>query len=221
MPATDQGSLKPEDAKALLRTLSADRFSTYMVAAGHDQVRAFKMYIWNAHIGEAFHTPIQAVEVALRNCLNYGIIREYGDDWWRNRVLETILDDERTGDLVEVLRRISNRNLTLCNGQVVAGLSFGFWVGMLQRRYNPPIWSRHLRHSFPFLPPRIGRDDILDKARKVATLRNRISHHEPLIKRDISADYANVMEFLGWLCPTKIKWIRTHCRVPEVLRQKP
>jgi hypothetical protein len=107
------------------------------------------------------------------------------------------------------------------NGQVVAGLSFGFWVGMLQRRYNPPIWSKHLRHSFPFLPPKIGRDDILDKARKVATLRNRISHHEPLISRDISGDYANVMEFLGWLCPTKIKWIRTHCRLPEVLRQKP
>lgn len=221
MPPNDQGILTNQDAQAILRTLSTDRFSTYLVASGHDQQRAFKMYIWNAQVGEAFHTAIQAVEVALRNSINYGIIRKYNTDWWRNSDLSTILDEERTGDLSEVLRRISNRGLTLCNGQVVAGLSFGFWVGMLQRRYNPPIWSQHFRHAFPHLPGGIARDDILEKARTVAKLRNRISHHEPLVKRDISADYKNVMDLLTWLCPTKVRWIREHSRVPDVLRRKP
>lgn len=221
MPPDNQEKVKEKEEAALLRVISADRFSTYLVAAGHNPTRALDLYIWNAHIGEAFHTPIQAVEVALRNCVNCGLIAKYGQDWWQDDDLAEELDEERTGDLAQVLRRISNRNLTLCNGQVVAGLSFGFWVGMLSRRYNPSIWSQHLRISFPFLPAGIGRDDIFKKAGEIAFLRNRISHHEPLIKRNISADYSTVMAFLAWLCPTKLKWIRANCRVPQVLRLKP
>ena len=36
--------------------------------------------------------------------------------------------------------------------QIVAGLSFGFWVGLLQPKYNPDLWSSHLRVAFPHLP---------------------------------------------------------------------
>jgi|SRR5579862_1359004 len=197
MPLDDQGNLKKKaEEAALLRSISVDRFSTYLVAAGHDPTRGLDLYIWNAAIGEAFHTPIQGVEVALRNSVNYGLIKEFGDDWWKDKRLAGLLDEERTGDLSQVLRRITNRKLTLCNGQVVAGLSFGFWVGMLSRRYNPQIWSKHLRYAFPFLPAGIGRDDVFSTAGKVAFLRNRISHHEPLINRDISADYKVVLSFL-------------------------
>lgn len=221
MAPANQQTLNAADAERLLRTLSEDRFSTYLVAAGHNQDRAFRLYIWNAHIGEAFHTPIQAVEVALRNCVNYGLINEFGADWWKEPRLDKEFDEERKGDLVQVLRRIKNRNLVLCNGQVVAGLSFGFWIGMLHKRYNPQIWSKNLRHAFPHLPTGIGRSDLFFRGGEVAKLRNRISHHEPLIKRNISQDYGTVIDFLAWLCPVKIDWIKANSRVPEVLRQKP
>ena len=52
-------------------------------------------------------------------------------------------------------------------------------------------------------------------AAEVATLRNRIWHHEPLIARDLSKDFANVMSLLEWICPSKAAWIRPHCRVPR------
>jgi hypothetical protein len=221
MPEPDQQILNEAHAKAILRAISPDRFQTYLVAAGHDQVRAFKLYLWNAQLGEAFHVPIQAVEVGLRNCVNVGLTQQFGNEWWKNKTLEDILDAERKADLSVVSHRIRNRNLRLCTAQIVAGMSFGFWVGMLDGRYNKHIWSRHLRVAFPHFPDGRGRKSLFKTAGEIASLRNRISHHEPLISRDSSFDFNNVMTFMEWICPHTTAWIRPHCRVPLVLRQKP
>lgn len=172
-------------------------------------------------MGEAFHIPIQAVEVALRNRINLSLQKRYGPDWWQNKDFVAIADDDRKGDLDVVCRRIFHRGLTPGNGQIVAGLSFGFWVGMLQPRYNPPLWGSYLRVSFPDLPADRSRKSLAKRAGEIANFRNRISHHEPIFKRNLSGDYSSIMEFLDWICPTKTEWVRPHCRVPEVLRLKP
>ncbi|MGJ3264522.1 MAG: hypothetical protein ACFE0R_14935 [Salinarimonas sp.] len=119
------------------------------------------------------------------------------------------------------MRRLANRRLTPSPGQVVAGLSFGFCVALLQKRYVPPLWSRHLALAFPHLPAARTRRDLAEGARKVADLRNRISHHEPIFRNDISKDFSELMELLAWICPTTQRWLRPHCRVPDVMRQKP
>jgi hypothetical protein len=172
-------------------------------------------------LGEAFHIPIQAVEVGLRNCINIGLTNTFDQNWWQNKTLENILDEERRTDLLQVLRRIRNRKLDLNTGQVVAGLSFGFWVGMLDGRYNPPIWGAQLRTAFPYFPGGRNRKSLHLRVREVATLRNRISHHEPLIGRDTLTDFSKLMMLLDWICAPKAAWIRPHCRVPEIVRQRP
>lgn len=205
----------------LIQTLSAERFGTYLKAAGHDPHRALRLYVWNAQIGGAFHTPIQAVEIALRNGVNKALIARFGPDWWRHRRLLEILDRERQADLAIVIKRIRKRQLALVTGQIVAGLSFGFWTGMLQRRYNPEIWGAQLRAAFPHLPITEDRDALFRLASGVAVLRNRISHHEPIFKRDLSNDFATVMRLLKWICPWTHEWIRPHCHAPELMRSKP
>jgi hypothetical protein len=216
-----QQPINGAEIAAILTAISLDRFNTYLVAAGHDQDRALKLYLWNARLGEAFHTPIQAVEVALRNCVNLALSSVYTPNWWECENLFNILDDERKGDLTTVLRRIRNRELELYTGQVVAGLSFGFWVGILDGRYNPPIWGGQLRKAFPSFPAVRARKSLHDSVRKVAGLRNRISHHEPLIGRNNLLDFSNLMLLLEWICPEKAIWIRPHCRVPQIVRERP
>jgi hypothetical protein len=97
MPDSVQPVLNEVQTEAILRAISADRFETYLKAAGHDPSRALRLYLWNAQLGEAFHLPIQAVEVGLRNCINTALTNTYGKDWWRNSVLEAILDEDRRG----------------------------------------------------------------------------------------------------------------------------
>jgi len=221
MPDPVQQILAPDQMAAIRATISQGRFGTYFKAAGHDEARALALYLWNAKVGEAFHIPIQAVEVGLRNSVSNALAREYTPNWWECSNLDSLLDEERKGDLAMVLRRIRNRKLELYVDQVVAGLSLGFWVGMLDGRYNPPIWSKQLRAAFPHFPTQRGRKSLFMEAGKVATLRNRIWHHEPLIARDISNDFKVVMQLLEWICPTKAAWIRPYCRIPQILRQKP
>jgi hypothetical protein len=78
-----------------------------------------------------------------------------------------------------------------------------------------------LRVSFPDLPQDKTRNALAKRAGEVAFIRNRISHHEPIFSRDLSKDFQHLLEFLSWICPTKAGWIKPHCRVQEVLRQKP
>lgn len=212
------------DFSALSRSISSERLGTYLTAAGHDHGRALALYIWNARLGEAIHTPIQAVEVGLRNNVGLALVEQFGAEWWREAGFAKLLngiDVRRLADLEQVRRRLTKRGITVVTGQVVAGLSFGFWVALLQKRYNPVLWSRHLGTAFPNLPPDRTRADLAARARTVADLRNRITHHEPIFRNDISKDFSEMMLLLEWMCPETHRWIRPHCRVPEVMRRKP
>lgn len=216
-----QQPLNGNEIAAILTAISPDRFNTYLTAAGHSQERALRLYLWNARLGAAFHMPIQAVEVALRNSINVALSNVYTPNWWECKNLFDLLDEERKADLTIVLRRIRNRELELHTGQVVAGLSFGFWVGILNGRYNPPIWGGQLRTALRSFPADRARKSLHDSVRKVATLRNRISHHEPLIGRNNFSDFSNLMMLLEWICPEKAAWIRPNCRVPQIVRERP
>src|ERR1700761_2761578 len=103
--------LKPDEITALRITISPSRFNTYLTAAGHDVNRAFDLYLWNAQLGEAFHTPIQAVEVGLRNCVNRALSGEFTPNWWECKDLDALFDQDRRSDLATVTRRIRNRGL--------------------------------------------------------------------------------------------------------------
>jgi hypothetical protein len=205
----------------VIQTLSSDRFGKYLTAAGGDVDRAIRLYIWNAHVGEAFHTPIQTVEVALRNSINHALVAKFGPEWWQDPGFLGVVDIERRQDLNTVKTRIRNRNQVLSTPQIVASLSFGFWASMLQPRYNPAIWSSQLKASFPSLPATETRGSLWSAARDVGFLRNRISHHEPIFERDLTRDFGAIMKLIAWVCPTTGTWIRPHCRVPTLVRAKP
>ena len=55
MPDGDQQSLTADQIRAIRATISSSRFATYFKAAGHDEERALRLYLWNAQLGEAFH----------------------------------------------------------------------------------------------------------------------------------------------------------------------
>lgn len=221
MSVADQQQLNAEEIAAIYRAISPERIGRYLMASGHNPHRAMQLYIWNARIGEAFHLPIQAVEVALRNSVNTALLAQYGTKWWLNPAYQDLIDHDREADLSAVRRRIRNRKQREDIGQIVAGLSLGFWVGMLQPRYNPELWSRQIKNAFPYLPDEKGRKSLAKAAGSIANLRNRISHHEPLIDRDHNKDYKLVMDMLDWLCPHKSRWIAAYSRVPQVIREKP
>jgi hypothetical protein len=206
---------------SIIATMSQRRFDTYLHAAGYDRDRAIKLYLWNAKLGASFHIPIQTLEIGLRNRINHALSEEFGLNWWKNPKFSNIIDREREHDLSTVKARIIRKKLNLETGQIVAGLSFGFWVGMLQPKYNPMIWSKQLRTSFPKLPATESRQSLFKYCGKIANFRNRISHHEPLLRADAMGIYGEIMTVLQWICPPTTVWVRPHCEVPKIIRLKP
>lgn len=222
MPLEGQQALNARaPIHALSEIISPLRLGTYLAAAGHDPERALQIYLWNAKIGEAFHLPIQSVEVGFRNRVSDGLGNLFGPEWWQDQGFLGIAGDQRCADIEVVKRRLLSKDKAVVTGQVIAGLSFGFWVAMLHRRYHPGMWSRQLRTAFPYLPGTISHRVLHSEIGEIADLRNRIWHHEPIFYRNITADYSRCMRVLNWLCPSKAAWIKPHCRVMQIARERP
>jgi hypothetical protein len=213
--------IQPSLMDRLRPTISPDRLGPYLRASGFDEDRTLRLYIWNAHIGEAFHLPVQATEVGLRNRTDLALRTVFGPEWWQNRRFLQISGREGQAAIEMARRRIAGRGKALSTPQMIANLSFGFWVGTLQPAFNPELWSRQLRASFPDLPMDKTRYDLAEAARRVADLRNRIWHHEPIFRMNLSEEFSAVMKVLSWISPVKEAWIRTNCWVQTLLRQKP
>lgn len=212
---------QPSLASQLARSVSADRLHTYLTAAGFDEDRALRLYLWNIQIGEAFHLPIQGVEVGLRNAVSDGFGLKYGTQWWADTRFLTIAGHHARADIDTAKRRIASRGKPITTPQIVANLSFGLWTALLAPSFNPHVWSAYLASAFPALPPGTSRRDIHQRAGRIGQLRNRIAHHEPIFRMNLSEEYRATMELLTWICPVKAAWLRPHCRVPALLRVKP
>lgn len=211
----------PHPIHALSEIISPLRMGTYLQSAGQNPDRALALYLWNAKMGEAFHLPIQSFEVGLRNRVSDGISSIYGPNWWCDEVFLLEAGEKRARDINLVLNRLNSKDVAPDTGQLVAGLSFGFWIAMLHGRHNIRIWSSELQRAFPHLPNTVNRRILHGRSTMIADFRNRISHHEPIFKRNLTSDFGQCIEALVWLCPTKAAWIKPHCRVSSMMREKP
>ncbi len=73
------------DAASLEEALSPERFSRYVTWARGDRTRALGLYALNMRLSESLYTPMQMLEVALRNRIKESICtRKTGQSGERN-----------------------------------------------------------------------------------------------------------------------------------------
>lgn len=172
-------------------------------------------------MGAAFHLPIQATEVALRNRISVAFTEVFGQSWWSATEFHNAASKDLKRDVEEAKNRIQKMNKTLDAGNMVASLSFGFWTGSMKPRFNPLVWSRQLTNAFPGADDGATRAQIDDWCEETRILRNRIWHHEPIIRANLSEHYSKTMKLLNAASPSKHDWVRRQCQVMKVLRMRP
>ena len=198
----------PIMSDVIVRSMSRERFQTYYLAADENIAEALQLYLWNAEAGAAFHLPIQAVEVSLRNRINTVMLRTFGAEWWSDDRCNNFLGARSIKILKSTTAHLKQRKNELTAGDLVGSVSFGFWVTLARRLPQLVL-------------PELTRAEIVADLERVHQLRNRIAHHEPIFRRDLLADYGIAMRLLRLLCPATHDWIRPHCRVPQLVRRKP
>ena len=211
----------------LVSTLSPERMSTYVRAVpDRDKEQAVRLYIWNVALSSAFYEVLQGLEVTLRNSMHKRLAASYGAGWYENP--QTGLDDggmRRIESLKTQLAHSGRRRAT--PSQIVAGLSFGFWVSLLgnggriavsnhRANYEMTLWRPALRHAFPHVRS-LTRKQAHAALDRLRILRNRIAHHEPIFHRDHAEDCRLILEVTGWISPVTREWLELHNRVHAVL----
>lgn len=198
----------------MLRDLSLPRLRRYIRAAHGNARTAERLYWWNIEVSAALLGPLHCLELALRNALHAALARHHDrPDWWAVAPL-----NERGHRLVNDARRsCGRRRRQTTPDDVVAELSFGFWVSLLSHGsgYDRYFWVPVLHSAFPYYRGR--RDDLYHELTSLVLLRNRVMHHEPVHHRRLSADHDTIYRVLGYLSPELAKEAQVMDRLPAVL----
>jgi len=216
----------PEVLAEFETSLSPERFATYLKATGNDREKAARLYTWNTAISAAFYGPLQALEISLRNAMHRQLAHTYGACWYDNPAAG--LDSRAAARITDAKRDLQRNGHAADPPDIVAALSFGFWVALLGAggRLSPPqqgnasyertLWRPALHRTFSNAGP-WNRKGALGPLNALRLLRNRIAHHEPVFARNLGEDYRNILDVLGWISAHKRNWVEVHCRVPSLL----
>lgn len=208
------------------------RFERFLVESGNRQLEACAKYRWNLKLSESLLPCFHAIEVTLRNSIHRAMVEKYlppgtpenpSDEWWFDVQIRGIhlLNQNDRDEVVRVSDKIAKRGKAVTAPRVVAELSFGFWVNLLNDDYDHTIVRPLLGSTFRKLKTGDRTQGWLRKTfGEILDLRNRAAHHEPLFHRgDIQT-----LNILAWQMAREVEpWfiqpIVTSCRFDAVLKE--
>jgi hypothetical protein len=177
-----------------------------------------KLYALNLKVSESLYSPIQGLEICLRNSLNRVLIEKFGIDWIEERRVS--LEPPQQEQIQNAIDSLRREGKPLSNGSLVAELSIGFWVGLLGPRYETSLWRGLLRKAFPNRPKGRERKEVQGALNAIRRLRNRIAHHERILRRNVVSDHGTIVAVVGWMCLETQDWVQAHSSFkPELLKR--
>lgn len=182
------------------KIFSTQRMEKYFNRYPDNEQKAILHYHTNIELSEAFYSSLSMFEVAFRNSLNRELSEHFGTDWYLR--FETIpgLRNLRN-DINTAKRHIANRNETITANKVIAELTLGFWVRLLNAEYELILW-KHLRKAFPYIEKKNRkRNNVSAPINKIRSFRNRVFHHEPISWNldKLEEMHNTILEVMKWL----------------------
>lgn len=214
--------------QAVRNALSAARLETFEIAMatkGDEDLAALDLYAWNARVSAALLTPLHLCEIVVRNAIAEAITQVYGQGWpWSPGFERSLPDPMREwSPRKEIVGARRNHRAT---GKVIPELKFVFWQNVMTQRHDLRLWVPFLHQVFPNLNPDIPvpllRHGIYLDLKRLRELRNRIAHHEPILKRDLMADYQRMLCLVDQRCQITSAWMVQICSdVPRLIQRRP
>lgn len=214
----------PSDAQfpAVLEAFQEERIDRYLPAASGSKEDAFRLYLWNCALCEAFYVPLQVAEVVCRNAINKRLTERWGEDWYDHPSLDSRMSKSDRDELAHVLsEERAQHGAHFTAHHLVSGLSFGFWQHMMTKRYDRPLWDLGLATSFPMVPNAMGRQQIHDRIEAIRRWRNRIAHHKAIFDKSPSAKYQETLQFVRWVSSDVGDWLASASKVNLAIDLRP
>jgi hypothetical protein len=208
----------PAVNQSLENTLTRQRLDKYLAATNSNLDGALKLYEENTRLSKAFYTPLQCVEVCLRNAIHKQLAIKFAVDWFQNgRPPFTADTQSMIGDAI---RGLSTGVGAIGSDDVVAELKFAFWVGLLGQHYDNTLWRGALYRAFLAKGGR-PRKIVHGRFNVIRRFRNRVMHHEPIFHRPLQQLHDEIIEAIEWICPDTARWAAFQSRYDEVATASP
>ena len=204
----------------LVKALSTARLQRYLDLANGDIEKALEIHNWNTALASSFHLPLQIFELLFRNSLNDALTLKFSQTWYDVRFAD--FDPKAQATITAAKDYLIKQHRVITPSCVIALLTFGFWSGLLTKKYETTFWIPALKHAFPYAPSPVMRRTTFDALDKIRNLRNRIAHHEPIYTHDLIEELRHVCLVAAWICPDTAAWI-DHCgeQLRSVLATRP
>lgn len=210
--------------------LSAPRFAVYLTAASGDRGRALDLYEWNTQLSAALLRDLAHIEVGLRNAYDRALTA-----WWHGPAHWTLggphifaqLPRRHGSRLVDVnakpraaLQRAidSAGGPTAPSGKVLAELMFGFWRYLSSSAHEKTLWVPCLHRAFG---PGTDRRTVDRVVGRLHDVRNRVAHHEPLLRTDVAGRLADCTYLATLINADLGQHLAATSRVSQLLTTRP
>jgi len=203
----------------LRRAISHERLDAYRQrGSSNDDSELFAHYAWNMALSESLYTPLQCLEVSLRNSIYDAATAHFKTDTWFD--LPDVLSPQEINKVQEAKSTLIKCNKPPDAGKLIPELTFGFWTSLFDVRYEKILWPWLLKPVVPNMPRHIRiRKNLSKRLNRIRTLRNRIFHHEPIWHwRDLHGQHTEIQETITWINPAMTVFTEQFDRFDEIYK---
>ncbi len=193
----------------------------YFILYPNDESRAVKHYQSNIKLTEAFYTSLSVLEVALRNALSRELKTMTGRDDWYAIFANTPGLTNLNKYITQATKQIAGRHEQITTSKIIAELTLGFWVSLLNAEYERLLW-KDLRRAFPYIPKKDRkRKNVSAPLNRFRAFRNRVFHNESICwnMKKVQEIHDELLLVLEWINKDLPEWLTEIDRFENVQEQ--
>lgn len=184
-----------------------------------DENRAITHYRCNLRLSEAMYPSLSVLEVTLRNALCRELITMTGREDWYAIFPNTPGLIGLNKYITQASKQISGRHEQVTPPKIIAELTLGFWVSLLNSEYEKVLW-KDLRRAFPYMPKKKRqRKNVSAPLNRLRAFRNRVFHNESICWNldRVGELHEEILLLLGWMNKDVAGWLALSDRFEEVV----
>ena len=203
------------------KVFSRKRMERYFALYPDNDAKAICHYECNLMLAESLYISLSVLEVTLRNALCRELETLTGrEDWYA--IFPTTPGLRSLNHYVtEAAQHIIGRHEQITPSKIVAELTLGFWVSLLNSEYERTLWQA-LRRAFPYMPRKDRqRRKVSAPLNTFRRFRNRIFHNESIcwnLSR-VEEIHADILKVIGWMNCDLPVWVEKQERFAFVCKE--